>query len=97
MSPTGIRWRSRAACRGLDTEVFFPLHATRGPATPREAAAKRVCARCPVVAECLRFALRHGEDWGIWGGLSSHERRRLRSVHEAVAASQRSGWPPVRQ
>ena len=71
-------WRMQAACYGLDPEIFFSLYATGGTASSRKLAAKRVCGRCTVAAECLSGAMRHGEGWGIWGGLSEHERRRLR-------------------
>ncbi len=78
---TGVGWWMRAACCGLDPEIFFP-HAT----SRREIAAKRVCERCPVVGECLSWAMLHREDWGIWGGLSEHERRRLRASWLASTA-----------
>jgi WhiB family redox-sensing transcriptional regulator len=66
-------WAARAACRGLEPELFFPA---RGAST-REA--KAVCAVCPVRAECLEDALEHHEGHGIWGGMSERERRRIRS------------------
>jgi WhiB family redox-sensing transcriptional regulator len=65
-------WIKRAACRGLDAELFYPLKGL--PVTE----AKRVCARCPVKAPCLEFALRTNEKFGVWGGLSAIERRRMR-------------------
>jgi WhiB family redox-sensing transcriptional regulator len=73
------RWTERAACRdaGVDPELFFPLSDT-GPALRQVAAAKAVCARCPVTTECLTWALRAGEAAGIWGGTMAEERRLLR-------------------
>ncbi len=65
-------WTARAACRGMDPDTFFP---GRGAPT-REA--KAVCARCPVKADCLKAALEERERFGIWGGFSERERRRLR-------------------
>lgn len=65
-------WTAVAACRGMDPATFFP----RRGAPTREA--KAVCARCPVKAECLRSSLEEGERFGIWGGFSERERRRLR-------------------
>jgi WhiB family transcriptional regulator, redox-sensing transcriptional regulator len=56
----------------LDVEAFFP---EKGGST-REA--KRVCTTCPVRAECLEYALGNDERFGIWGGLSERERRRLK-------------------
>ena len=66
------RWQERANCFGVDPDLFFP---ERGAST-REA--KGVCRGCEVRAECLEYALAHGEKFGIWGGLSERERRRVR-------------------
>src|SRR5712692_7170221 len=66
------RWQEQANCLGVDPDLFFP---ERGAST-REA--KSVCRGCEVRAECLEYALRHGEKFGIWGGLSERERRRVR-------------------
>jgi WhiB family redox-sensing transcriptional regulator len=65
-------WRQDALCAETDPEAFFP---EKGGST-REA--KRVCVGCEVRAECLEFALASDERFGIWGGLSERERRRLR-------------------
>ncbi|MDA8291856.1 MAG: WhiB family transcriptional regulator [Actinomycetota bacterium] len=63
-------WRQRAACRGLDPEIFYP-------ASDEEAEeAKAVCASCPVHQLCLEHALSHRERDGVWGGLTERERRR---------------------
>ncbi len=69
-------WQDRALCAQTDPEAFFP---EKGGST-REA--KRVCRGCEVRAECLEYALEHDERFGIWGGLSERERRRLK--REAV-------------
>jgi WhiB family transcriptional regulator, redox-sensing transcriptional regulator len=74
---TEMNWRHRAACRTNDPELFFPL-GTSGPALDQLAEAKSVCHRCPVVSECLAWALVTGQDFGVWGGMSEHERRELR-------------------
>jgi WhiB family redox-sensing transcriptional regulator len=66
------RWQERANCLGVDPDLFFP---ERGAST-REA--KGVCGGCEVRLECLEYALCNGEKFGIWGGLSERERRRLR-------------------
>jgi WhiB family redox-sensing transcriptional regulator len=60
----------------LDTELFFP-NGTTGPAVEQTIEAKAVCARCPVVAQCLAAALAMNEI-GIWGGMTEEERRILR-------------------
>jgi WhiB family redox-sensing transcriptional regulator len=65
-------WQERALCAQTDPEAFFP---EKGGST-REA--KRICSGCDVRAECLEFALAHDERFGIWGGLSERERRRLK-------------------
>lgn len=68
----GQRWQERANCLGVDPDLFFP---ERGAST-REA--KAVCRSCEVRVDCLEYALAHGEKFGIWGGLSERERRRVR-------------------
>jgi WhiB family transcriptional regulator, redox-sensing transcriptional regulator len=65
-------WQERALCAQTDPEAFFP---EKGGST-REA--KRICGGCEVRAECLEYALANDERFGIWGGLSERERRRLR-------------------
>lgn len=70
-------WRSRAACLDVDPELFFPA-AEAGPVYDVQvAAAKAVCHRCPVRAECLAEALAR-IPYGIAGGLTEDERRALR-------------------
>lgn len=70
-------WRHRAACWGEDPEDFFPV-GNSGPALLQTAEAKSVCRRCPVVSECLNWALETGQDAGVWGGMSEDERRALK-------------------
>ncbi|GAA4630542.1 WhiB family transcriptional regulator [Actinoallomurus vinaceus] len=70
-------WTDLAACRGIDPELFFPVSAA-GPALDQVSEAKRVCASCPVVSDCLAWALRAGESVGVWGGTTPDERRYLR-------------------
>jgi WhiB family redox-sensing transcriptional regulator len=65
-------WQDRALCAQTDPESFFP---EKGGST-REA--KRVCGSCEVRVECLEYALANDERFGIWGGLSERERRRLK-------------------
>lgn len=65
-------WQDRALCAQTDPEAFFP---EKGGST-REA--KKVCSGCEVRAECLEYALAHDERFGIWGGLSERERRKLK-------------------
>ena len=65
-------WQDHANCLGVDPDLFFP---ERGAST-REA--KEVCRGCEVRHDCLEFALQNGEKFGIWGGMSERERRRVR-------------------
>ncbi|WP_309408543.1 WhiB family transcriptional regulator [Glutamicibacter sp. PS] len=67
-----LGWQARALCAQTDPEAFFP---EKGGST-RDA--KRVCGACAVRSECLEYALSNDERFGIWGGLSERERRRLR-------------------
>lgn len=67
-------WRESAACRHADPEIFFPI-GTCGPAMAEIDRARRICAGCPVRTRCLDWALAHGAAFGIWGGLTEHERR----------------------
>ncbi|MFI8067720.1 MULTISPECIES: WhiB family transcriptional regulator [unclassified Streptomyces] len=71
-----MEWLRRAACVGEDPELFFPV-GTQGPALRDIAAAKRVCARCPVTLECLDMALSGGQTSGVWGGTCEQERDAL--------------------
>lgn len=86
-------WQDYARCLGIDPDLFFP---ERGAST-REA--KEICRGCGVREECLEFALQNGEKFGIWGGLSERERRRLRRGRALAARaltageSQQSGSP----
>lgn len=71
-------WQYLGACRGVDPETFFSPDAERGPRRrAREAAAKALCAVCPVVAECLDHALTVREPYGVWGGMNINERDQL--------------------
>jgi len=70
-------WRRSAACRHEDPALFFPVGAT-GHAVEEIAAAKAVCARCPVRLACLRYALVTHQEFGVWGGHDEDERRVLR-------------------
>jgi WhiB family redox-sensing transcriptional regulator len=67
-----MSWQERALCAQTDPEAFFP---EKGGST-REA--KRICQGCEVRSECLEYALAHDERFGIWGGLSERERRKLK-------------------
>jgi WhiB family redox-sensing transcriptional regulator len=71
-------WQLRGSCRRHDPELFFHSHGERGHLREqRERRAKQICSSCPVVTVCRDHALRTGELFGIWGGLSGYERAEL--------------------
>jgi WhiB family redox-sensing transcriptional regulator len=74
-------WRLDGLCAETDPEAFFP---EKGGST-RDA--KRVCAGCPVRLECLEYALGNDERFGIWGGLSERERRRVRLQRRGILSA----------
>jgi WhiB family transcriptional regulator, redox-sensing transcriptional regulator len=67
-----LAWQADALCAQTDPEAFFP---EKGGST-RDA--KKICGSCEVRGECLEYALQNDERFGIWGGLSERERRKLR-------------------
>ncbi|MGW1346732.1 WhiB family transcriptional regulator [Kribbella sp. NPDC002412] len=82
-----MNWLLRAACRSEDPELFFPI-GTTGPAVQQVEAARKVCRRCEVIDSCLDWALRTGQDAGVWGGLSELERRDLKRRRREPNASE---------
>jgi WhiB family transcriptional regulator, redox-sensing transcriptional regulator len=88
-------WQVDAACRGIDTSTFYHPENERGPSRARrEMRAKSVCARCPVIDDCLRWALTAREPYGVWGGLSVDERERLLARGAGAAAGTGSTATP---
>ncbi len=80
-------WQLQGSCRSHDPSLFFHPEGERGPRRAnREAAAKAVCASCPVLAACRAHALAVREPYGVWGGLSEHDREAL-LAREVPAAS----------
>ena len=81
-------WHDFANCLGVDPDLFFP---ERGASTKE---AKEVCRGCVVRDDCLEYALQNGEKFGIWGGMSERERRRIRrqrALARAAAAAEAGG------
>jgi WhiB family redox-sensing transcriptional regulator len=78
-------WQLQANCMGVDPDLFFP---ERGAST-REA--KEVCRGCVVRDACLEYALVHAEKFGIWGGLSERERRRIRRRRSVERSGELAG------
>jgi len=67
-----LSWQDQSSCRGANAELFFP---ERGASTRK---AKAICMACDARVECLEFAIQQSEKFGIWGGLSERERRKIR-------------------
>ncbi len=82
--PVAESWQMFANCLGVDPDLFFP---ERGASTKE---AKQVCQGCVVREDCLEYALANGEKFGIWGGLSERERRRIRRQRALARAAQQS-------
>ena len=66
-----LTWGNRAACRGVDPDVFYPV------SDEETEVAKAICAQCPVREACLEYALANRERDGVWGGATERERRRM--------------------
>ena len=69
---TELEWHKDALCAQTDPEMFFP----EGNESTKEA--KKICGQCSVRGDCLEYALKNSETYGIWGGLTTGERARLR-------------------
>lgn len=93
-------WHSEAVCRRDEAGLFFaPSKEPTAERLSREQAAKRVCAGCPVMAECREHALRMPEPYGVWGGLTAAERRVVssrRRRRESAAANELGPRPESR-
>ena len=76
---SGEEWQDLGACRTLPVEMFFP------PAEQEADEAKSICAMCEVRLTCLEFAIAAGERFGIWGGLTTQERRSLSNKRRSLA------------
>ena len=77
-------WRDFAACIEQDLNLFFPMSSVGAVAQRQVEAAKQVCRACPVQQSCLEWALDVGPEFGIFGGCTEVERRRLRSRRSAT-------------
>lgn len=79
--PPPESWTLDALCAQSDPEAWFPEKG--GTTNP----AKRICAICPVMEDCLAYALEHGETFGVWGGTSYRERLKLQLAPTALKES----------
>lgn len=86
-----LDWRQQSACAesSSQTRLFFPVGVT-GPAEIQIRQAKAVCAECPVVSDCLDYAITTNQEYGVWGGTSEEERRVLRRKWRAEQRALRS-------
>jgi WhiB family transcriptional regulator, redox-sensing transcriptional regulator len=66
-----LAWRQRAACRGVDPDIFYPVSEEEAEE------ARAICRACPVLESCLEWALSNRERDGVWGGATERERRRI--------------------
>jgi WhiB family redox-sensing transcriptional regulator len=74
-------WQLEGSCRDADPTLFFHPEGERGPARrTRDAAAKAVCATCPVRRQCREHALAVREPYGVWGGLTEDEREAMHRI-----------------
>jgi WhiB family redox-sensing transcriptional regulator len=79
-------WQLRGLCRRVSPDVFFHPEGERGPARrDRDAAAKAVCATCPVLGPCRAHALQVREPYGVWGGMTEDEREAVYAMQPPAA------------
>ena len=98
--PEKWEWQLRAACRGMDSSLFFhPFNEQMPDRQRRIDAAKAICGSCPAVDDCRTHALTVQEPYGIWGGMSERERANLLGspIHAISRTTIRSTdcWPDV--
>lgn len=78
------QWQDKAACKDMGTATFFHPDGERGGTRRRRAAAaKAICANCPVLEQCRSYALAAHEPYGIWGGMTEEERAAYWKSQEA--------------
>ncbi len=88
-SEDGLNWRLRGACFDMDADTFFPIGAKRAAAI-QYAHARQVCQRCEVSTQCLQFALDTRTDFGVWGGITPLERKRMQWRREHAEGDRRA-------
>ena len=81
-------WQLQGSCREADPTLFFHPEGERGPARRnRDATAKSICAKCPVLSRCREHALAVREPYGVWGGLTEDERETIYSGERRQGAA----------
>ncbi|PQP17952.1 WhiB family transcriptional regulator [Rhodococcus opacus] len=85
------KWQLHAQCRNVNANLFFPCEGEgKGARLRRERAAKQICTGCPVRPECHDHAVTADEAFGVWGGTSESERRRLTSEFNRTTSPTRA-------
>ena len=87
-----VIWRDLAACRGMDTDLFYLQENIGGPGRGKGISgekeridlAKKICSTCNVREECLEYALEYSPDYGVWSGLTPGERRSIARKRSAA-------------
>lgn len=79
-----INWQDKAACSAIDVAVFY--YDTWTERLDELNQIRRVCAECPVRAQCLEYALDTDDKYGVWGGLTPRERRQVKRERRESAA-----------
>ena len=74
MADGELEWHQEAVCAQTDPEIFFP----EGNASLKDAI--NICKTCPVATQCLEYAMKNTEVYGIWGGTTARQRTRLRNL-----------------
>lgn len=85
--PLRVSWREFAACRGMNPDTFFPVGEKVAADLEQIAFAKSVCEVCPVRQPCLDYAITYRQDYGIWGGFTETEVRRIRRARQRRGAA----------
>ncbi|WP_124390575.1 WhiB family transcriptional regulator [Rhodococcus wratislaviensis] len=90
-------WQLRARCRYMDSDLFFAKdNEKKGARVRRERVAKEICRECPVRHQCFEYAMAARELFGVWGGTSESDRKRLRERHSGTPTPHMSSKSPSR-
>lgn len=77
-------WMLLGLCNFIDPEIWYPEQQGRS-AWGQKKLAKQICRKCPVIDQCLEYALTHNEEWGIWGGTDPTERKKMKGDKSKLA------------
>lgn len=85
-----VDWRRLAACQSAEPDLFFPV--SGGGWARQVERAKALCRACPVRRQCLQYAINEDEAYGVWGGLTEDERRRVNWLARERGRTARDGY-----